>query len=264
MSLLEIRSLRLSLPVGDGRREILKGIDLTLDAGETLALVGESGSGKSMTARSVLRLLPKGAKTEGSILFDDTSIFDLQPGELREVRRTQIGMIFQDARSSIDPVRTIGDFLTEGLLLAGMSRKDARAQAIESLDAVRISDPQARLRAYPHELSGGMLQRVMIASVIQAGHRLILADEATSALDVTTQAEVVAILTELQKSHGLAMLFITHDLDLAASICHRTAVINKGEIVEVQDSDLLYSAPKHEYTAQLLASRPHPVGRSDG
>ena len=157
--------------------------------------------------------------------------------------------------------RSIGDFLTEGLRLGGMSRRDAQAKAVESLDAVRISDARARLRAYPHELSGGMLQRVMIASVIQAGHRLILADEATSALDVTTQAEVVAILAELQESHGLAMLFITHDLDLAASICHRTAVINRGEIVEVQDSDTLYTSPTHEYTIQLLASRPNPAGR---
>ena len=261
MTLLDIRSLSVALPVHDGERQVLKGIDLTLDAGETLALVGESGSGKSMTARSILRLLPKGAKVDGAIHFDGRSILDLNPEDLRQLRRTQIGMIFQDARASIDPVRTIGDFLTEGLRLGGMSRRDAQAKAVESLDAVRISDARARLRAYPHELSGGMLQRVMIASVIQAGHRLILADEATSALDVTTQAEVVAILAELQKSHGLAMLFITHDLDLAASICHRTAVINRGEIVEVQDSDTLYTSPTHEYTIQLLASRPNPAGR---
>ncbi|TQK17586.1 ABC-type dipeptide/oligopeptide/nickel transport system ATPase component [Microbacterium sp. SLBN-154] len=262
MSLLEIQSLSVTLPVADGERQVLFDVDLTLEEGETLALVGESGSGKSMTARSILRLLPPRARVDGSIVFDGRSVLDADPAELRELRRTQIGMIFQDARSSIDPVRTVGDFLTEGLLIGGMSRKDAQARALQSLDAVRISDARARMRAYPHELSGGMLQRVMIASVVQAGHRLILADEATSALDVTTQAEVVGILAELQKTHGLAMLFITHDLDLAASICHRTAVINRGRIVEVQDSDALYSAPTHEYTIQLLASRPNPAGRN--
>jgi ABC-type dipeptide/oligopeptide/nickel transport system ATPase component len=260
MTLLEISALSLTLPVAEGEKEILHGVDLTLDRGETLALVGESGSGKSMTARSIIRLLPKGAQLDGSIRFDGRSVLDLTPEELRVLRRSQIGMIFQDARASINPVRTIGDFLTETLRLGGMSKKEAEKTALESLDAVRISNAKSRIRAFPHELSGGMLQRVMIASVVQAGHRLILADEATSALDVTTQAEVVAILAELQRTHGLAMLFITHDLDLAASICHRTAVINKGRIVEVQDSAALYTSPAHEYTAALLAARPRPAG----
>lgn len=261
MSLLDVSGLTLDLPVEGGRRRILDGVSLHLNAAETLALVGESGSGKSMTARSIVRLLPMAADVGGTIEFDGASVLDLGKDELRALRRDQIGMIFQDPRASIDPVRTVGDFLTEGPRLQGVSRSEARRLALESLDAVRISRPAERMRAYPHELSGGMLQRVMIASVIQAGHRVILADEATSALDVTTQAEVVAILSELQQSHGLAMIFITHDLDLAASICHRTAVIYRGRIVETQDSETLYRNPQHEYTAQLLSSRPRPTQR---
>lgn len=259
MRLLDISGLTLDLPVEGGSRRILDDVSLHLDAGETLALVGESGSGKSMTARSVIRLLPPKAEVGGAIEFDGASVLSMNKDQLRALRQHEIGMIFQDPRASINPVRTVGDFLMEGPRLKGMTRSQAYALSLESLDAVRISNAAARMKAFPHELSGGMLQRVMIASVIQAGHRVVLADEATSALDVTTQAEVVGILSELQQSHGLAMLFITHDLDLAASICHRTAVIYQGQIVEVQDSEALYRDPQHEYTARLLASRPRPT-----
>lgn len=261
MSLLEVRGLRLDLPVEGGvMKRILHDVDLTIERGETLALVGESGSGKSMTARSIIRLLPPHAHVEGLITFDGRSVLDLESSELRHLRQAEIGVIFQEPRAAIDPVRTIGDFMTEGLRLAGMSRSAAYAQALESLDSVRISNAKERLRAYPHELSGGMLQRVMIASVVQAGHRIILSDEATSALDVTTQAEVIAVLAELQRVHGLAMLFITHDLDLAAAMCQTTAVIHRGRIVEVQRSSDLYRAPRDEYTAALLAARPSVSG----
>lgn len=258
MSLLSVADLTLDVPTEAGERRLLEGITLDLTAGQTLALVGESGSGKSMTARSILRLLPPRARAGGRITFDGRSILDADTRALRAIRRDGIGMIFQDPRASIDPVRTIGDFLMEGLLLQGQTRAAARARALESLDAVRIARPAERMKAYPHELSGGMLQRVMIASVVQAGHRVVLADEATSALDVTTQAEVVAILSEVQREVGMAMLFITHDLDLAASICHRTAVIHHGRIVELQNSATLYEHPQHEYTQRLLAARLHP------
>nr|WP_183344279.1 ABC transporter ATP-binding protein [Conexibacter arvalis] len=239
------------------RRTILRDVSLRLDAGRTLGLVGESGSGKSMTARSILRLLPAGARTEGTVRFDGASLPDLSPAQLRRVRAHEIAMVFQDPRAHVNPVRTIGDFLTEALVLNdGVAAAEARDRARAGLADVGLSEPDRRLDQHPHELSGGMLQRVMIAAALLARPRLLLADEPTTALDVTTQSEVMAIVDELRRELGTAMLFITHDLELAAAVCDELAVMYAGEIVERAPAAQLVSSPRHPYTAALLAARP--------
>ena len=257
MSLVEVDNLKVELPVDGAYKPVLRGVSFSIDTGEALGLVGESGSGKTMTARAIARLLPPGARVSGRIRFDDHSILELSKSALRSLRGQEIGMIFQDPRAAINPMRRVGAFMIEGLCdTKGVSRAEAERQAVEQLHAVRISDPERCLRQYPHQLSGGMLQRVMIASTLMAEPRLILADEPTTALDVTTQAEVVAILDALRRERGLSMLFISHDLELARAVTHHTAVMYAGEIVEVQPSDRLHSEPLHPYSAALVASRP--------
>jgi oligopeptide/dipeptide ABC transporter ATP-binding protein len=211
-----------------------------------------------MTARSILRLLPRGARVTGRIGFDGRSILDLERNDLRAVRGKEIGMVFQDPRAAVNPMRRVGNFMVEGLReTAKISTSDANRRAIEQLQAVRIADPERCMSQYPHQLSGGMLQRVMIAATLMMEPRLILADEPTTALDVTTQAEVVAILDTLRREHGVAMLFISHDLELARAVTDRTAVMYAGEIVEAQPSDTLHTDPLHPYSAALAAARPN-------
>ena len=256
MNLLEIEDLTVSLPVEGAVRTVLHGISLAIAPGEAVGLVGESGSGKSMTARAAGRLLPAGARVKGRIDFDGRDVQALDGAGLKRYR-AEVAMIFQDPRAHINPVRRIGDFMTEALRTnAGMPAGRAAARAVELLAQVGIDDGARRLRQYPHELSGGLLQRVMIATALLTGPRLLLADEPTTALDVTTQAEVMAILDGLRRELGLAVLFITHNLDLAAAVCDRTAVMYAGQVVEVRDSELLHSDPLHPYTAALGAARP--------
>jgi oligopeptide/dipeptide ABC transporter ATP-binding protein len=254
--LLEVTNLTVRLPVGDELRSVLRDVSLTLNAGESLGLVGESGSGKSMTARAIDRLLPTGADVSGTITFDGSEVATLSGAALRRYRQ-QVAMVFQDPRAHVNPVRRVGDFLTEALRSnLGVHADSANRQAIEMLEQVGIDHPERRMRQYPHELSGGMLQRVMIASALLTKPRLLLADEPTTALDVTTQAEVMAILDELRHQFGLAMIFITHDLELAAAVCDRTAVMYAGQIVELSESERLHDDPLHPYTAALAAARP--------
>jgi len=242
--------------VNGARHAVLRDVSLTLRPGEAVGLVGESGSGKSMTARAMGRLLPPGAEVRGSIRFGDTDVGGLAGADLRRYR-SQVAMIFQDPRAHVNPVRRIGDFLTEALRTNhAVPRAEARRRAVDMLAQVGIEDGNRRLQQYPHQMSGGMLQRIMIAAVLLTGPRLLLADEPTTALDVITQAEVMAILDSLRRQSGLAMLFITHDLELAAAICDRTAVMYAGQIVEVRASALLHSDPLHPYTAALAAARP--------
>jgi oligopeptide/dipeptide ABC transporter ATP-binding protein len=256
-ALLELEGLRVGVPYEGGFREVVRRVDLTIADGESVGLVGESGSGKSMTARAVLRLLPHGSRVEGSVRFDGREVFRMSPPELRAYRAGQAAMIFQDPKAHTNPLRTVGDFLTEGLRLNQRMPKRAREErACELLAAVGVDDPGARLPQYPHELSGGQLQRVMIAAALAAEPRLLVADEPTSALDVTTQAEVMAILADLRDRLGLAMLLITHDLELAAAICDRTAVMYAGSIVEVRRSSDLHDRALHPYTEGLVAARP--------
>ena len=209
-----------------------------------------------MTARAIGRLLPRGAGVDGSIRFGGGDIGSLSGAALRRYRG-QVAMIFQDPRAHINPVRRIGDFMTEALRTnLGVPAEQARRRAADALAQVGIEDGAQRLRQYPHQMSGGILQRIMIAAALLTEPRLLLADEPTTALDVTTQAEVMAILDGLRRDFGLAMLFITHDLELAAAICDRTVVMYAGQIVEVRASGLLHGDPLHPYTAALAAARP--------
>ncbi|GAA2132954.1 ABC transporter ATP-binding protein [Kitasatospora kazusensis] len=261
MNILDIQGLRLRLP--DTARPVLDGVDLTVGAGETVALVGESGSGKTLTSRSVLRLLPAGAATEGAVRVAGQDVLAMNPAELRDLRTGTAAMVFQDPRSAINPLRRIGDFLTESLRLnAGTPEAEATARATEMLEAVGLT--AAALRQYPGELSGGMLQRVMIAAALMGGPALILADEPTTALDVTTQAEVVALLGDLRERFGTGLLFVTHDLGLAAAISDRVYVMYAGRIAETGPAATLFERPRHPYTAALLAATPRlaaPQGR---
>jgi oligopeptide/dipeptide ABC transporter ATP-binding protein len=255
-ALLEVEGLTVFLRVEGTVRPVLRDVSLSIATGEALGLVGESGSGKSMTARAVDRLLPDGARVEGSIRFGGMEVGSLSGPDLRRYRR-RVAMIFQDPRAHVNPVRRIGDFMTEVLRTSvGVPRREAERRSVTALREVGIDDGERRLRQYPHELSGGLLQRVMIAAALLTEPELLLADEPTTALDVTTQAEVMAILTDLRQRLGLAMLFITHDLELAAAVCNRTAVMYAGQIVEVRLSSLLHTDPLHPYTAALAAARP--------
>jgi len=256
-ALLRLDSLSVTLPVEGEQRPVLRGLDLELGAGEALGLVGESGSGKSMTARAIARLLPRGAECSGHISFDGEEVLELEGADLRAYRTEGVAMVFQDPRAAINPVRRVGDFLTEAARTnLGLRQGAADDRAAELLDAVGIDDARRRMRQYPHQLSGGMLQRVMIASALMMSPRLILADEPTTALDVTTQAEVMAILDDLRRERGVAMLFITHDLELAAAVCDRIAVMYAGSLMQEQPSATLDTDPLHPYTAALLQARP--------
>ena len=255
-ALLDVDDLVVRLPVEGSTRTVLHGVSLSIRPGEALGLVGESGSGKSMTARAIDRLLPPGAAVGGTLRYDGGDLTRFAGADLRRYR-AEVAMIFQDPRAHINPVRRIGDFMTEALRTnAGVATSEAERRAVELLDAVGIEDGRRRLRQYPHELSGGLLQRVMIAAALLTEPRLLLADEPTTALDVTTQAEVMAILDDLRREFNLALLFITHDLELAAAVCDRTAVMYAGELVEVRASTLLHDDPLHPYTAALAAARP--------
>ena len=255
-ALLDVAGLTVALPVEGEQREVLRDVSLQIRPGEAVGLVGESGSGKSMTARAIDRLLPRGATVRGRIAFRGADVAALSGSQLRGYRN-KVAMIFQDPRAHVNPVRRIGDFMTEALRTnLGVSAADARTRAADMLASVGIEDGERRLRQYPHEMSGGMLQRVLIAAALLTEPALLLADEPTTALDVTTQAEVMAILAELREQYGLSMLFITHDLELAAAICDRTVVMYAGQIVEVRASELLHGDPLHPYTAALAAARP--------
>ncbi|GAA2271789.1 ABC transporter ATP-binding protein [Nonomuraea roseoviolacea subsp. roseoviolacea] len=254
--LLEIENLDVRLTAGRAARPILDGVSLHVGRGEAVGLVGESGSGKSVTCRSVLRLLPDGAEAAGGVRVDGEDVLTMSAARLRDLRRHDVSMIFQDPRASINPLRRIGDFVTEGMRAGGMSRDDALRRAAELLESVGIREPRAALRRYPHEFSGGMLQRVMIAGALAGEPRLLLADEPTTALDVTTQAEVIAILTGLRAERSMGLLFVTHDLELAAAICDRVYVMYAGRIVEAQTAGGLFDRPRHPYTSGLLAATP--------
>ena len=252
--LLDIRDLRVELSVARQPRVLVRSVSLTVLSGEAVGIVGESGSGKSLTAKAAMRLLPDKSTVAGEILFDGSDVLAMDRAELAQLRRRGMAMIHQDPRSSMSPVRTIGDFLTEGVRdLAPQARWDLAATA---LSEVGIDDPERRFAQFPHQLSGGLLQRVMIAAVLMPGPRLVLADEPTTALDVTTQSEVMAVLSDLQHQRGMGMVFITHDLDLAAAVTDRLAVMYAGSIVEAGATAAVQERPRHPYTVALMTSRP--------
>ncbi|WP_053170782.1 ABC transporter ATP-binding protein [Streptomyces sp. SBT349] len=259
--LLDIHDLHLTVPRAEGPRHILRGVSLTVAQGETVGLVGESGCGKSTTARAVLRLLPDRAETSGTITVQGIETTGDGDG-VHEVRTRRAGMIFQDPRSSLNPVRRIGDSATERLVhVHGVPKREARARIIELFAEVGLRDPADLLRCYPHQLSGGMLQRVVIASALSTDPELLLADEATSALDVTTQAEVLAVLRRLRRERELGVLFITHDLLLAAAYCDRVYVMREGAVVDEQPARSLFEDPEHPYTQALARATPRLPGR---
>ncbi len=256
-ALLDVRGLSLSLSSAGAERPILRDVQFTVARGELTALVGESGSGKSMTLRTILGLLPPGARSRGSVRLGDTELVGADRRTLRGIRGRRVAMIFQDPRAHINPVHRIGDFLCEHLVRAlGVPRQEAARRAAAALGEVGLSEPERRMRQYPHELSGGMLQRVMIASALLAEPELLLADEPTTALDVTTQSEVMAILDELRRAHGMGVLLVTHDIELAGAVCDAMAVMYAGSVVELGSAGHLLDNPCHPYTAALLAAQP--------
>ena len=242
-------------------------MSFALEKGATLALVGESGSGKSMTCRSIIGLVPKpGEVIEGRVVFNGRDLLELSAGELRKVRGGEIGMVFQDPTASLNPVYKVGNQLVEVLKIKrGLGTRQATRKAIELLDRVGIASPETQFHSYPHEMSGGMRQRAMIAAAIAAEPMLLIADEPTAALDVTVQAQIMALLTELQQETGMAMILVSHDFGVIAQHCDHVAVMYAGYIVEQAPVQEIFDRPSHPYTQALLASIPHldPANRSE-
>ncbi|MGE0592008.1 MAG: ABC transporter ATP-binding protein [Vicinamibacterales bacterium] len=255
--LLEVTGLGVTFTTPAGDRPVLEDVSFTLDAGETLGLVGESGSGKSMTAFSILRLLPPaGRVVSGAVLFGGRNLLDLTEREMRAVRGARISLVFQEPMTALNPVMRVGDQIAEALAVHGRPWHEARTEAVRLLGAVRIPDADRRAHDYPHQLSGGMRQRVMIAIAIACQPALLIADEPTTALDVTIQAQVLDLLRDLQAERRLALLLITHDFGVIAEMATRVAVMYRGRIVEQGDVRQVLRAPAHEYTRRLLAAVP--------
>jgi oligopeptide/dipeptide ABC transporter ATP-binding protein len=261
---LEVQNLRVSFPVGDRNRFYpVDGVSFWLNRGETLALVGESGCGKSLTSLALLQLIPApGRIEEGSVIrLGETDVLALRGEALRQIRGRRIGMVFPDPMTSLNPVFTVGDQIVEGIRAHfKMPRAQARERALQLLQEVGIPDPGERLRAYPHQLSGGMRQRVMIAIALSAEPEILVADEPTTALDVTVQAQILEVLDRLRASRGMAVLLITHDLGIVAGRADRVAVMYAGQIVEETQTSRLFANPSHPYTQGLFASVPRLTG----
>ncbi len=271
MSLLELRDLRVTYRSERGDVPAVRGVDLTIERGETVGLAGESGCGKSTIAASVLRLLPKETLVEGSVLLGDEDVYAMSPGRLRAVRWTGAAIVFQGALHSLNPVRRVGAQIEEAIMLHAadlhLDRGQARRRVGELLERVGLRADRAS--SYPHQMSGGQRQRVLIALALACEPDLLIADEPTTALDVMVQAQVLALLAELQADRGLALLFITHDLSVLNTVCERLVVMYAGRIVEEGPSDALFADPRHPYGRALSnafptigdpTSRMHPSG----
>jgi oligopeptide/dipeptide ABC transporter ATP-binding protein len=258
--LLELHDLDVEIPLADGTLHAVRGVSLTAYAGQAVGLVGESGSGKSLTLRAAMDLLPVPARiTGGSVVVAGTDVTGMRPAQRRAVVSSQMAMIFQDALTALNPTMRIGDQVAEvPRQRLGMSASAARARALDLLRSVGIRDPEQRYRAFPHELSGGMRQRVCIAIALSAEPGLILADEPTTALDVTIQAQVLDVLGGLRREQGVGLVLVTHDLAVVSSTCSELNVMYGGRVVEHGSTDVLLSAPRHPYTAALLRSVPDP------
>ncbi|MBJ6799107.1 ABC transporter ATP-binding protein [Geomonas propionica] len=256
--LLEIAGLRTEFRLKSGVLKAVRGVDLTVEPGETVALVGESGCGKSITAASVLRLVPPpGRIVAGAIRFKGEDLLALSEERMREIRGNRIAMVFQDPMTSLNPVFTVGYQVAEGLRIhRGLTGADAEREAVDLLTQVGIPAAQDRVKDYPHQLSGGMRQRVMIAMALACGPELVIADEPTTALDVTIQAQILELLDRLMAKNRMGLILITHNLGIVAERAHRTAIMYAGEIVESAPTAELFANPLHPYTKGLLASLP--------
>jgi peptide/nickel transport system ATP-binding protein len=265
MPLLEVEGLKTHFFTRDGVVRAVDGVSFTVQPGETLALVGESGCGKSVTSLSILRLIasPPGRTVAGSIRFEGRDLLALSEPQMRDVRGNEISMIFQEPMTSLNPVLTVGRQIAEALVLhRGMSRAEAHARAVEMLKLVHIPEPARRAGEYPHQMSGGMRQRVMIAMALACGPKLLIADEPTTALDVTIQAQILDLMRELQSKTGAAIMLITHDLGVVAEMAQRVVVMYAGRKVEEAPVEVLFAQPLHPYTQGLMNSIPR-LGEAD-
>ncbi len=255
-NILEIKDLRTSFTSRDDSVEVIRGIDFEVKRGEILGIVGESGSGKSVTVSSVMRLLPKNAKISGKITLDGVDILSLSEKEMRSVRGKKISMIFQDPMTALNPVYTIGNQIKESIKLHRDDIDNPTEYAASLLETVGISDGKKRLKQYPHELSGGMRQRVVIAMALASDPDILIADEPTTALDVTVQAQILELIKKLTKERGMTTILITHDLGVVADNCDRIIIMYAGKICEKGTVNDIFRSPKHEYTKGLLMAVP--------
>ena len=263
-TLLEIKNLHTSFVTTDGEFPAVDGLDLTIEAGKTLGLVGESGCGKSVTALSIMRLIPSppGRISDGEVLYRGQNLLKLRDEEMRRIRGNEISMVFQEPMTSLNPVFTVGDQITEAVRLhQKVTRSEARDKAVEMLRLVKIADPASRVNDYPHQMSGGMRQRVMIAMALSCNPSLLIADEPTTALDVTIQAQILDLMGELQDKLGMALLLITHDLGVVAEQADEVAIMYAGRMVERAKPEAIFSKPLHPYTIGLLNSLPSSTSK---
>jgi oligopeptide/dipeptide ABC transporter ATP-binding protein len=259
-AVLEVRGLRTQVSTRSGPLDILRGVDLAVDAGQTLAVVGESGSGKSFTALSIAGLLPSEATvSSGEVLLDGVDLLRLRERERRATRGAQIGMVYQDPMTSLNPLMRVGAQIVEGLTAHGWSKGDARTRTLEVLGEVGLPSPRSLVKLYPHQLSGGMRQRVLIACAIAPRPKVLIADEPTTALDVTIQQQILQLVARLRDEYGLAVVWITHDLGVVARIADRVAVMYAGRVAELAPTRTLFAHPAHPYTDGLLRSLPTPA-----
>jgi oligopeptide/dipeptide ABC transporter ATP-binding protein len=266
--LLDIQSLETQFFTDDGLARAVDGVSYSLARGETVGVVGESGCGKSVTALSVLRLIPNppGRIVGGKIMFEGTNLLDLSPAEMRRIRGNDISMIFQEPMTSLNPVFTIGNQIGEAVRLhQGLSSKEATNKAVEMLTLVGIPEPARRVHEYPHQLSGGMRQRAMIAMALSCNPKVLIADEPTTALDVTIEAQILDLMRNLQSELGTAVILITHDLGVVAEMARKVVVMYAGKVVEQAPVETIFAEPNHPYTQGLLNSLPNAeIGMSSG
>jgi len=257
MALLDVKNLKVEFDTNDGVIHAVRDLSYSLEKGKTLAIVGESGSGKTQGAFALMGLLPKNGRASGSVTFDGKEILNLPRNEVNKYRARRIGIIFQDPMTSLNPYLRISRQMSEVLELhKGMSHAEAVAESVRFLDAVRIPNAKNRVHMYPHEFSGGMRQRVMIAMALLCGPELLIADEPTTALDVTVQAEIIDLLVDLQEDFGTSIILITHDLGIVAGTCEDTLVMFDGRVMEYRKTEDLFANPEHPYTQGLLAAVP--------
>lgn len=264
MSLLEIEDLKVTFTTADGDVNAVNGVSFHIDKGETLAIVGESGSGKSQTAFATMGLLAKNGRATGKARFDGQDLLQMSQREFNAIRSKDIAMIFQDPMTSLNPYLKVSDQMAEVLMLhKGIGKSQAVRESAQMLDAVRIPDAAARITMYPHEFSGGMRQRIMIAMSLLCQPRLLIADEPTTALDVTVQAQIMQLLGDIRQYFGTAVILITHDLGVVAGFCDRTLVMYGGQVMEEGTTDDIFATPAHPYTSGLLKAVPR-LDRDDG